>query len=489
MTPLKIALVAAEVVPFAKTGGLADVSGALGKYLSNKGHDVRVFMPYYSTLDTGKNEFHVVDFLQNIPVQFGGFTLYFTALTAKLPGSECDVYFIHCEGLYNRGKIYTDDADEYLRFALLSRAAIECCQRMAWGPDVFHCNDWQTALIPFYLKTVYKWDNLFQHSRFVYTIHNIGYAYQGAFSANFVDTLMLGSYRDMLPQEDLAAGIINYMKLGIIYADMITTVSPTYAQEIQTAEYGGGLHEMLAYRKYRLVGILNGVDYQEWSPESDPFIPHKYSMKDLSGKEENKKALLERMDLPYDPGAPVYGIISRLTEQKGFELLYEVLKDVLTDYDLRFVVLGSGEDKYTSFFQGARNVFPGKLAFYNGYHNELAHWIEAGSDMFVMPSRYEPCGLNQIYSLKYGTVPIVRKTGGLADTVQLYDWVNQTGTGFVFEYFNGDSLRWAIDYAYNTFQNKEAWKKIMLNGMEQNFSWEVQVEKYIELYQKIQGWW
>lgn len=486
MPLLKICFVSSEVVPFVKTGGLGDVSGALGKYLSRKGHDIRVFTPYYSTTDTRSQPVQVVEFLQNVPVHFGGFTLYFTALTAKLPDSGCEVYFIHCEGLYNRSKIYTEEGDEYLRFALLSRAAIECCQRMGWGPDIFHCNDWQTALIPLYLKTIYQWDGLFKQSKTVLTIHNIGY--QGMFSADAVDKLMFGGYRHMLPPEDLGAGMINYLKLGIIYTDMLTTVSPTYAQEIQTEEYGSGLHQMLEYRKYRLAGILNGVDYHEWSPENDPYIPHKYSIKDLSGKEKNKKALLERMDLPYDPDAPVYGIISRLTSQKGFELLYAVLWDILSNYDLRFVVLGSGEDKYTRFFQSARDYFPGKLAFYDGYHIELSHWIEAGSDMFVMPSRYEPCGLNQIYSLKYGTAPIVRKTGGLADTVQLYDWVTQTGTGFVFEYFNGDSLRWAIDYAFSTFHNKEAWQKIMHNGMAQNFSWEVQVEKYIELYERLLGW-
>jgi starch synthase len=361
MAPLKICLVASEVVPFAKTGGLADVTGALGKYLSLKGHDVRVFMPYYSTVDTRSLDVQVVDFIKNVPVQFSGFTLYFTALTARLPDSNCEVYFIHCEGLYNRDKIYTDHSDEYLRFALLSRAVIECCQRMGWGPDIFHCNDWQTALVPVYIKSIYNWDNIFNHSKFVYTIHNIGHAYQGVFSADFVDALMLGAHRDMLPREDLAAGVINYMKLGIIYADIITTVSPTYAREIQTPEYGGGLHDMLAYRKYRLVGILNGVDYQEWSPETDPYIPHHYSAEDLSGKKKNKKALLERMNLPYDPGAPVFGLISRLTEQKGFELLYEVLHHVLTNYNLCFVVLGSGEDKYTHFFQSALQQRTGAL--------------------------------------------------------------------------------------------------------------------------------
>ncbi len=483
--PLKICFAASEVVPFAKTGGLADVSGALGKYLNQHGQDIRIFMPFYDTIDTSKYDIHVVDFLQNVPVEFGGFTLFFTALTTQLPDSGADVYFIHCEGLYNRGSIYTNDGDEYLRFALLSRAVIECCQRMAWSPDVMHCNDWQTALIPLFLKTLYQWDQLFAQTKTLLTIHNIGY--QGVFSAEVVDKLKLGEYRHQLPQDDLAGNMLNYMKIGLLNADVITTVSNTYAKEIQTPEYGAGLDFILRQRSDRLIGIVNGVDYSEWSPDSDPHIPYKYSPEDLSGKQKNKQFLLEQMSLPYSPDVPVYGIVSRLTSQKGFELLHEILFDFLANYDVRFVVLGSGEARFANFFISAQNHFPAKLCFYEGYNNPLSHLIEAGSDMFVMPSRYEPCGLNQIYSLRYGTVPIVRKTGGLADTVQLYDWEHQTGTGFVFEYFNGDSLLWAMDYAYSTFQNKDAWRKLMLNGMRQNYSWDVQVEKYIALYQRLLG--
>ncbi len=481
--PLKICFAASEVVPFAKTGGLADVSGALGKYLNRHGQDIRVFMPFYDTIDTSKHSIHVVDFLQNVPVEFGGFTLHFTTLTTKLPDSGTDVYFIHCEGLYNRGSIYTNDGDEYLRFALLGRAVIECCQRMGWSPDVMHCNDWQTALIPLFLKTIYQWDQLFAQTKTVLTIHNIGY--QGVFSAAVIDKLKLGEYRNQLPQDDLAGDMVNYLKIGLLNADVITTVSNTYAREIQTPEYGAGLDFILRQRSDRLIGIVNGVDYSEWSPDSDPHIPYKYSPEDLSGKPKNKQFLLEQMGLPYSPDVPVYGIISRLTSQKGFELLNEILFDFLANYDVRFVVLGSGEAQFANFFISAQNHFPAKLCFFNGYNNPLSHLIEAGSDIFVMPSRYEPCGLNQIYSLRYGTVPIVRKTGGLADTVQLYDWVHQTGTGFVFEYFNGDSLRWAMDYAYSTFQNKDAWRKLMLNGMRQNYSWDVQVEKYIALYRRL----
>ncbi len=485
MPNLKICFVSSEVVPFVKTGGLADVSGALGKYLNKAGQDIRIFLPYYDTMDLSDKDVHVVDFIQNIPIQFGEFTLHFTALTTKLPDSDADVYFIHCEGLYNRGKVYTNDGDEYLRFALLSRAAIECCQRMGWGPDIFHCNDWQSALIPLYLKTLYSWDQLFHQSKTILTIHNIGY--QGVFSSDNANALGFSDHLNSLPQDDLASGIINYMKIGLLNSDVITTVSPTYAHEIKTAEFGAGMEGILQLRSDHLVGILNGVDYQEWSPETDPFIPYSYSITDLSGKEKNKKTLLEKMGLPYDANAPVFGIISRLTGQKGFELLYEVLFDILAHGDLRFVVLGSGEQKYTDFFNKTQKHFPNKLSFYDGYNIELSHLIEAGSDMFVMPSRYEPCGLNQIYSLKYGTVPIVRKTGGLADTVQLYDWQSQTGTGFVFEHFSGESLRWAMNYAFETFHHRDAWHKIMLNGMAQNYSWEVQVEKYVALYRELCG--
>lgn len=480
MDPLKICFVSSEAVPYAKTGGLADVSGALGKYLSQRGHDVRIFMPFYDTIDVSKYEFYPVDFIQDIPMQFGGFTIHFSLLTSTLPDSSAEVYFVRCDELYSRGKIYTNDGDEYLRFALLSRAAIESCQRMGWGPDIFHCNDWQSALIPLFLRTLYNWDQLFHHSKTLLTIHNIGY--QGVFSSEHLAHLKLDDWHHMLPKEDVDAGIINYMKIGLLNSDLISTVSKTYAQEIQTAEYGAGLENILRFRSDRVVGILNGVDYDEWSPETDPHLSHHFSAKDLSGKEKLKQELLQKMGLPYDPAAPVLAIVSRLTGQKGFELLQEILFDLLANYHLQFVVLGSGEPNLADFFRRAQETFPQKMCFYDGYNVALSHLIEAGSDMFVMPSRYEPCGLNQIYSLKYGTVPIVRKTGGLADTVELYDWETQEGTGFVFEYFNSDSLKWAIDYAYQTYQHKDSWQKIMRNGMSLNFSWELQVQQYVDVY-------
>ncbi|RMG69236.1 MAG: glycogen synthase [Calditrichaeota bacterium] len=482
---LKICFVSSEVVPFSKTGGLADVAGALCKFLGRQGVDVRLFTPFYDTIDTRKFTFYPVTFLQQIPLEMGSRQFLFNVLTAQLPGSEVDVYFVDCPALYHRGRLYTEDPDEYLRFAFLSRAAIECCQRMGWGPHIFHCNDWQTALIPLYLKTLYSWDGLFRHSKTVLTIHNIGY--QGQFSSSILHELGLGAHRNLFWQDDLAVGMVNFLKTGILYADMLTTVSETYAREIQTEAYGAGLHPFLQMRANSLVGIVNGVDYEEWNPETDPYIPYHYSIRDLAGKEKDKAYLLNQLGLTFEPHVPLYGIVSRLTAQKGFDLLFDCLFDILAHNAIRFVVLGSGESRYEEFFQSAQQAFPDKFCFYRGYSNELAHLIEAGADMFVMPSRYEPCGLNQIYSLKYGTIPIVRKTGGLADTVQNYDWVSQTGTGFVFEHFTSDGLRWAMGSAYETYQHRDAWLKLMRNAMSQNFSWEVQGQKYIALYWRVAG--
>ncbi len=485
MDPLKICFISSEIVPFAKTGGLADVSGALGKYLDQAGHDVRLFMPLYDKIDTDKYDMHVVDFLQNITLNFNGFDITFTVVTTKLPDSNADVYLIHCPDLYHRGSIYTEDHDEYLRFVVLVRAVIESCQRMGWGPDVFHCNDWQSAMLPFYLKTVYQWDDLFANSRTILTIHNIGY--QGIFGSDRLGPLNLQEWAHMLPQDDLADNMLNYMKTGLLLADVITTVSNTYAREIQTAEYGAGMEYILQQRSDHLIGIVNGVDYEDWNPETDEHLTHKYSSKRLAGKEKNKKELLESFNLPYRKGVPLFSIISRLTVQKGFDILEEILFEILQNYDLQFIVLGSGDDRYARLFHQAQYHFPQKFGFYEGYHIPLSHKIEAGSDIFVMPSRYEPCGLNQIYSLKYGTVPIVRKTGGLADTVEFYDWESDSGTGFVFEYYNSDSLKWAIDYAYTTYQHRDTWKRLMKRGMAQNFSWELQVQKYVDLYQHLVG--
>ncbi len=483
MKSFRICFVSSEVTPFAKTGGLADVSGALGKYLSNAGHDVRIIMPLYSAMDTKKFNIQQVDFAQNLKIWFGDIEVVYSIYSTKLPNSRANVYFIHSPHYYNRWSLYTNDQDEYLRFAILNRVAIELCQLIEWAPDIFHCNDWQTGLIPVYLKTLYGWDKLFRKTKTVMTIHNIGY--QGNFNADIINKLGLERYHNWFDANELYQGRINYLRTGVLHADKITTVSETYAKEILTDFYGEGLQNTLLARKSDLIGILNGVDYEEWNPETDKIIPYNYSTKDLSGKTKNKKKLLSQLGLSYSAKVPVIGMITRLADQKGIKLFKGTMEKILTKFDIRFVVLGSGEHSYEQYLYYLQQSFKDKVIFYLGYNFELSHLIEAGSDMFIMPSKYEPCGLNQIYSLKYGTVPIVRKTGGLADTVDFYNWETQEGTGFVFDYYNSESLYWAIQHAIQTFTDKSAWKKLVIRGMKKDFSWDKQIPKYIELYEKL----
>jgi starch synthase len=483
MEARRICFVSTELAPFAKAGGLADVSAALSRFLHRRGDDVRVFFPLYSHVSENGAGLIPVDFLQDLSLELGGRIFRYSVYTAALPDSGLMVYSVRCPPLYDRPSIYTSDPDEHLRFTLLCRAALESCQRMGWAPDIIHCNDWPTALLPLYLDSVYAWDRLFEKTRTVLTIHNLGY--QGVFPAGILGDLGLADRADLFPQEDLQRGSINLLKTGILRADALTTVSPTYAEEIQTEEYGMGLHEHLRARRESLTGILNGVDYGEWSPETDPFIPHRYSKEDPEGKEQNKRALLESLGLPYSPNAPVVGIISRLTLQKGFELLSRPAPAILRSRDLRLIVLGSGEPGYEELFHRLQHDHPAKVRFYNGFNNELAHWIEAGSDTFLMPSRYEPCGLNQMYSLRYGTVPIVRRTGGLADTVRLFDPETGEGTGFVFDQYDADGLSWAWNAALDAHGRPAVWRRLMSNGMSQDYSWEKSGARYDELYARL----
>ena len=480
---MQICQVASEVTPFAKTGGLGDVVAGLSRALGRHGHDVRIFLPLYAPIAEQKRSLHSVEFLRDVPLAMGRHELSFSVFTAPLPESPVSVYLVHCPALYHHAGIYSGDWDEYLRFAFLSRAAIESCQRMGWSPHVFHCHDWHTALVPLYLRTVYAWDRLFARTKTLLTLHNLGY--HGIFPAAILDDLGLAPHAHLLYNEDLAAGQVSFLKTGLLYADLLTTVSRTYAQEIQTAEHGFGLESLLAARADHLVGIVNGIDYGEWDPATDPHIPHHYSANDLTGKAKMKKTLLVETGLPAGARTPVLGVVSRLTGQKGIELLFDVLPDLFARRDVRIVALGSGEPRYEEFLHWLHHAYPGKAWYYRGYQERLAHWIEAGADLFLMPSRYEPCGLNQMYSLKYGTPPVVRRTGGLADTVDLYDWRSGRGTGFVFEHFTPEGLGWAIDYALSTYEDHAAWERLMRAGMRKNFSWEVQGKKYLDLYRRL----
>lgn len=481
--PLAIAFVSAEVAPLAKTGGLADVSAALARHLHETGHDVRLFMPGYAQIDRSGLEAHPVDFLQDVPLEVGAHRYRFSVTAAKLPGSGLSVYLIECPQLYARSAIYTTDGDEHRRFLALTRAAFECCQRMGFAPHILHCNDWHTAFGPLYLRAGYEWDRLFQRTRSVLTIHNI--AYQGVFSAAASGDVGLGPRSHLLHQDDLRAGLVNTLKHGILYADAITTVSPTYAREILTPEYGAGLHEVLRARGDALHGILNGVDYSEWDPRWDRHLPLQYGPGELERKAELKRQLLERLRLRAGPRTALAGIVSRFVGQKGFDLLFDALPRVLSRRALCLVALGSGEERYERFFAELQRAFPERVVFHRGYSNELAHWIEAASDMFLMPSLYEPCGLNQLYSLRYGTVPVVRRTGGLADSVQPYQPSTGEGTGIVFEHFDASAMHWALDTALDLYAQPEHWRRMMLNGMRQDFSWERQGARYVELYERL----
>jgi starch synthase len=482
---MRIAFVASEYAPLAKTGGLADVSSALTRYLHRSGADVRAFMPLYARIDRKKLGLAAVDYLRDVTIALGAHRYGIDVLTGKLPNSDMPMYFIDCPVLYDRPGIYTRDADEHLRFLLLTRASIECCQRMGFAPDIFHCNDWHTAFAPLFLKSIFSWDKLFARTRSVLTIHNIGY--QGIFGSSAQADLGLGAGAHLLHQDDLAQGRINSLKHGVMYADSVTTVSPTYAREIATPQYGMGLENVVRMRGDSVVGILNGVDYDEWNPQSDPYLPAHFDARNLAGKERVKKSLVERMGVAYARETPVVGFIARLTVQKGVDLLFEALPRTLNARNFSFVALGSGEPQYEEFFERLARAFPGRVAFYRGYSDEFAHLIEAGSDMFLMPSLYEPCGLNQMYSLRYGTVPIVRKTGGLADSVQLYDPHSGEGTGIVFNDYNVEAVSWAITTAVDLFQNRRRWNRIVRNGLAQNFSWERQVGEYLALYDRLTG--
>jgi starch synthase len=480
---MKVCMLTSELAPFAKTGGLGDAVAGLSRFLAAQGVELRLFMPYYSSAKVDRKAVLPVGFLQGLRIEMAGHTIPYDIHTTLLPASHLPVYLVHCPALYDRPGIYDDRGDEHLRYAFLARAAVEGCQRMGFGPDVFHLHDWHTALLPLYLKNLYGWDGLFAASRTLLTIHNL--AYQGVFPAREVEALGLGGFRSELYQEQLGRGLVNFMTNGIVHADFLSTVSPTHARELQTPAYGFGLDPLLRARADHFAGIVNGVDYGDWDPTADKLIPHPYSPGDLEGKEWNKKALLEEVGLPYEPGVPVLGVVSRLTAQKGFDLFFEAIPDLLSRRPARLVVLGSGEARYEEFFRRLQARFPDRAYFYSGFSNPLAHWIQAGSDMFLVPSQFEPCGLTQMYALRYGTVPIVRRTGGLADTVELYDSATGTGTGFVFDNFEADALRWALDYALDSYADRERWRELMLRGMGQDFSWERQGLEYLELYRRL----
>ena len=476
---MQIAFAASEGVPFSKTGGLADVVGALPQALAAKGHQITVYLPRYR--QTKLADARTV--VRSITVPFDD-TYRFCSVLAGPTSEGVSYYFVDYPAYFDREALYGTPAGDYPdnaeRFALFSRAVIEA-SKILGVPQIFHCHDWQSALIPVLLRSLYAEDPAFRDAASVFTIHNMGY--QGLFPAEILPLLMVPWDLFTISKMEFF-GQVNFLKGALVYSDFVTTVSKKYSLEIQTTEYGFGLEGVLRNRAATVTGILNGVDYAEWSPETDKFVAAKYSPKDLAGKAKDKEDLLKMFGIASaDAKLPVIGIVSRFAAQKGFDLIAQVM-DRLAREDMILVVLGTGDKEYEEMFLRMQKQFPQKIAVKVAYDNAIAHKIEAGADMFLMPSRYEPCGLNQIYSLKYGTVPIVRATGGLDDTIEPWDARTGKGTGFKFYEYNGESLLLTVKAALQAFRDQASWQVLMRNGMARDFSWGSSAKEYVKVYDR-----
>jgi starch synthase len=475
---LNILLAASEVVPYAKTGGLADVAGALPKALARLGHTVRVVMPRYN-VEKIESRGEKLDGSLSVPFNSGERR---TDVYIDRSG-EVPVYFIDAPEYFSRGKLY-GEADDAERFAFFSRAILELAKALGEKFDILHLNDWMTGLVPAYLKTVYANDDAFANTKTLFTIHNM--AFHGLFRAGDLAKFGLPDWIHRTEGGIEFYGTASALKSGLVFSDAISTVSPRYAREIQTPEFGERFDGLLRARAGDLYGILNGVDYDEWNPATDHFIPANFTPVDLSGKRECKRDLLRSFGLPEDSERPLIGCISRLSDQKGFDLIIDCAGRML-DRGVAFVLLGSGAEVYERTFQQLRDWRREQVGVYLGFSNELAHKIEAGADMFLMPSRFEPCGLNQMYSLKYGTVPIVRAAGGLDDTIENFDRASRSGNGFKFYEYNSERLLEKVYEALMVYADQELWRALMLNGMRQDFSWDASARRYLELFEKLAG--
>ena len=473
---MKILFVAPEGLPYSKTGGLADVIEGLPRALAEMGHEIAVLLPRYR----GNKATSVI--LSSVTIALGN-RLRFPALVEGKAVEGVRYFFVDDPEYFDRAQLYGDRNGDYPdnaeRFAEFSRAAIEFVKRV-WLPDVIHCHDWQAALVPLLLRTQHANDPAVRSLPSVLTIHNL--AYQGVFPRTALESI--GLPPQLFTMDSLEFyGRMNYLKGGLIYADYLTTVSRRYAKEIQTPEYGAGLEGVIRGRGERLVGILNGVDYGIWSPESDPLIAQNYSVHNMTGKKACKKDVLAQFKLSEEPlDRPLIGIISRFVDQKGFDLIVEISEQLARE-TVSIIALGTGQAVYEKALKAFAEKHPGKVAVKVGFDNALAHKIEAGADIFLMPSRFEPCGLNQIYSLRYGTVPVVRATGGLDDTVQDFSASNGAGTGFKFEEYSGERLLDAVRRALATFCDGKSWQALQANGMSKDFSWKTSAAAYVTLYE------
>ena len=474
---LKILYVSAEMSPFAKTGGLADVAGSLPKALAELGHDIRVVMPKYQLI---KGDFeYIVDF----PVQMDNWVetcvVRKTEVPYKVDGSKesLTVYFTDSYKYFDKEGIYGhfDDAD---RFIFFCKAVLGMLPLINFKPDIIHCNDWHTGPLCLLLKEQYAYDEFYSSISTIFTIHNL--EYQGCFSSQAVNLLNRG-YEIFTSEKSEFYGMFSFMKTGLVYSDIISTVSEVYAREIQTQQYDERMEGLLSKHSGDIYGILNGISYEEFNPETDKAIAKNFGVSNFRDKKENKSVLQKEMGLPV-ADVPVIGLISRLSGQKGLNLIIEEIDDILRK-DIQFVLLGAGDDYYQDQFRRIAAQYPGKIAIHIGFNAHLAQQIYAGSDMFLMPSRFEPCGLGQIISLRYGTIPIVRATGGLAETISDYDDDNEHGNGFSFNNFSSAEMLDAIERALKIFNEKpDEWEKLVVRALETDFSWKRSAKKYEDLY-------
>ncbi len=488
-------MVSAEYAPFAKTGGLADMVTGLSKALVSNGHDVRVVLPHYPGLALDSRDRLtgtplVLDGLEVSPVALGGaHPAYAFRQVVGNPGPQPLIYQIDAPGFFGSGAIYGGGELEARRFALLAHAALRLCGVLDWSPEIIHCHDWHAALLPVLLNNGYGRTRHLRDASSVLTIHNIGY--QGVFADTLAADLGLLSNPSPAPA---SPGLItqppadlNFLRDGISAADALTTVSPTHGLEILTPEYGKGLDPLLRQRRNRLVGILNGVDYTAWDPATDPRLPAHYEPRDLTGKALCRADLVAKAELIPGPAVPLLGMVTRLAEQKGLELVLEALPPLLRQRQVQMVVVGQGEERYSSQLRQLALTFPDLCRFFEVQNESLARLVFAGSDCFLVPSIYEPCGLTQMYALRYGAVPIVRETGGLKDTVRHFDAASGSGTGAVFKHADGAGLSWAIGEAISWFRQPALWGQIQQNGMAEDYSWCHQAPHYEALYGRLAG--
>lgn len=486
--PLKVLIVASEAVPFAKVGGLADVVGALAKELKNNNLDIRVILPKYLIVKDylKKNSIKTLN-SKNISVKIESKEM--KGCVVEVTHDEIPYYFIDNPHYFNREGIYIDNktrndySDSLERFTFFCRGVLEACKAYDFKPDIIHSNDWQTGLISVYLKTMYKLDPFFKNTRTFFLIHNL--SYQGIFPVEQFSITGL-DWKYFTVNELEYYGHLNLLKGGVVFSDLIVTVSETYSKEIQTTEFGNGLEGIIKGKasQNRLYGIVNGVDYGEWDPETDIHLKEEYnlnySMDSLQNKKKIKELFLKDQGIKNpDPNIPLIGIISRLVDQKGFDLIFEIMDELLRS-EVYFAVLGTGKAEYENKFKEIKSKYPNKTVVILKFDIPLSHFIEAASDVFILPSRFEPCGLNQLYSLKYGTIPVARNTGGLADTIK------DGKTGFLFNSYSPDEFLGCLRTAMDMYRNDpEGWQKIQINGMKEVWSWDKAAKKYIELYQDI----